>query len=108
MQDDPIYYRLKQVDFDGVFEFSPVVYVRSGDERQANVYPNPAVNFINISKNGYRFDVSILDRTGNLVMSKPNQIDNTQISVSGLTNGFYVVQIISRAGEESYKILVKH
>lgn len=108
VQDNPIYYRLKQVDFDGVFEYSPVVYVRSGDEKQANVYPNPAVNFINISKNGYRFDVTVLDRSGNLVMSKPDQMDNTQLSVSGLPNGFYVVQIISRTGEESYKVIVQH
>lgn len=107
-QDDPIYYRLKQVDFDGAFEYSPIVYVQSGEEAMANVYPNPAVDFINISKNGYRFNVTVLDRSGTVIELRENEIDNVQIPVSDYPNGFYIVQIISRTGEESYKILVKH
>lgn len=107
-QDDPIYYRLKQVDFDGAFEYSPIVYVKSGEEHMANVYPNPAIDFINVSKNGYRFSVKILDRNGTIVELRENEMDNTQIPVDQLPNGFYIVQIVSRTGDESHKILVKH
>lgn len=107
-QNDPIYYRLKQVDFDGAFEYSPIVYVKSGEEKMANVYPNPAVDFVNISKNGYRFSVKLLDQSGNIVAMRENEMDNAQLPVDHLPNGFYVVQIVSRTGDESQKILVKH
>lgn len=108
IQNNPIYYRLKQVDFDGAFEYSPIVYVKSGEEKMANVYPNPAIDFVNISKNGYRFSVKLLDRSGTIVELRENEMDNAQIPVDHLPNGFYIVQIVSRTGDESHKILVKH
>jgi hypothetical protein len=107
-QNDPVYYRLKQIDFDGAFEYSPIVYVISGEESMANVYPNPAVDFVNISKNGYRFSTKIIDRNGTVIELRENEIDNVQIPVDHLPNGFYIVQIVSRTGDESHKILVKH
>lgn len=40
------YYRLKQVDFDGAFEYSPVVVVQLDDRTggAVNVYPNPTID----------------------------------------------------------------
>ncbi len=107
-QDDPVYYRLKQVDFDGQFEYSPVVYVISGIEDEANIYPNPAVSFINISKQGYRFSVQLISQSGLVVASRQNVLDKTQIPVGQIPTGLYVAQIKSRNGEESHKLLVKH
>ncbi|MFT5513298.1 MAG: hypothetical protein ACI8SE_001704 [Bacteroidia bacterium] len=98
-QNDSVYYRLKPVDFDGAFEYSPIVYVKSGQEKMANVYPNPAVDFVNVSKSGYRFNVKLLDRSGTVIEMRENEMDNTQIPVSHLPNGFYIVQIVSRTGD---------
>ncbi len=38
-----IYYRLKAVDIDDTFEYSPVVKIENGFNGQVSVYPNPAV-----------------------------------------------------------------
>ncbi|MEM8582944.1 MAG: T9SS type A sorting domain-containing protein [Bacteroidota bacterium] len=39
------YYRLKQVDYDGAFEYSHVVFadMKSGDDRDLSIFPNPIV-----------------------------------------------------------------
>jgi len=44
------YYRLKQVDFDGGFEYSDiiVVTVERNESIAFNIYPNPAVNFVTV------------------------------------------------------------
>ena len=44
------YYRLKQIDFDGVFQFSSIVSVTSTEaEIQVELYPNPSPREMNIS-----------------------------------------------------------
>ncbi|MBO6515755.1 MAG: T9SS type A sorting domain-containing protein [Bacteroidia bacterium] len=107
-QGDPIYYRFKQVDYDGGFEYSPVVYVRAGEEKMSNIYPNPANSFINVSKNGYRFTARLIDQSGNTVDIREMEMNNTQFNVSSIPNGFYIVEVLSRQGTESFKVLVKH
>ncbi len=102
-----VFYRLKQVDFDSKFEYSPIVYLKSQNENMATVYPNPAVDFINISKQGCSFSVKIINQSGVIVQAKYNISDNTQFSVKQLPTGLYVVQILSEDGDETHKILVK-
>lgn len=46
------YYRLKQVDFDGGYEYSPIVILQEealGDEIEFSLFPNPVVNSVNLS-----------------------------------------------------------
>ncbi len=44
------YYRLRQVDFDGAFEYSPVVSVKAeGKEGGMALYPNPAGEYVEVS-----------------------------------------------------------
>ena len=44
------YYRLKQVDFDGGFEYSDIIAVtiERNESVAFNIYPNPAVNFVTV------------------------------------------------------------
>jgi len=108
IQSEPVYYRLKLIDFDGQFEYSPIVYISDEEQSIANLYPNPASDFINISKQGYRFDAVILNRRGLEVVRKEGNMDRARFDVTTLPTGFYIVQIVSRTGEESYKVLVRH
>jgi len=68
------YYRLKQIDFDGTFEYSYIiaVEVEGGVARTSIVklHPNPANQLINIqlqSANNTKFTMTILDVTGRVV-----------------------------------------
>ena len=43
------YYRLKQVDLDGRFSYSRIVWVDRKLSKEQSIYPNPTHNFITIS-----------------------------------------------------------
>ncbi|MEO1653752.1 MAG: LamG-like jellyroll fold domain-containing protein, partial [Bacteroidota bacterium] len=43
-----VYYRLKQVDFDGEFTYSPIVFVEGTVQDFFNIYPNPVQDFIEL------------------------------------------------------------
>lgn len=107
-QKAPIYYRLKQVDYDGKYEYSAVIHVLTDGEANTRVYPVPANNFINVSKSGYRFQAALIDQSGNTIDFREMEMDNAQFATDNLPNGFYIVQIESREGIESFKVLVKH
>lgn len=108
LQSTPIYYRLKQVDFDGSFEYSPVVYVLQEDKEKCKVYPNPASSVLNIEKPGYQFRLQLVNHEGNVVRFAEDIHDQTQLSVQDLSNGYYILQIEDASGSESHKILVRH
>ena len=109
--------RLRQVDLDGTYDYSDIVVVtinRKGDFA-AEVYPNPAHQYVNINiQLGETSDVRavILDAAGKLAM---DNVINSELSAGNheiripletLAAGTYIVRIVS--GEEviNKKILV--
>ncbi len=76
--DDPLsnnYYRLKQTDFDGKYEYSKVIQVVFEKENEWIVYPNPtAVNNVNLlvrnNKGKTSINVKIIDLYGKLVYNQ--------------------------------------
>ncbi len=104
-----VYYRLKQVDFDGVFEYSPVVYVSNDDEAtQMRVYPNPASDHVSVSKPGYDFDVQILNQGGVVVAQKLGQQDQAQLNLTNVPSGMYIISVITETDKESQQLIIRH
>lgn len=65
------YYRLKQVDFDGAYEYSPVAFLAYGDGEQLaiDVYPNPTASTIHLSGPASEvFGVLLYDPKGGLLL----------------------------------------
>ena len=62
------YYRLKQLDYDGAFEFSKVIAIEyKSPEKEIQVFPNPSNKFINIQIGNLanqRMRVEITDNLG--------------------------------------------
>jgi len=73
------------------------------------LYPNPAVNTINISssKASEKLEVKILDVNGRLIIGKTVLISgyNTELNFN-LLNGIYFVNLINEQGEKTIKKLV--
>jgi hypothetical protein len=111
------YYRLKMVDFDGTFEYSGVVSVRSSGIQAAgiNVYPNPVqpAELLNVRFTGSAAftQISILDMAGNVVSTETqaSQIgENTlQVSTVALKPGMYVLQLVNGDSRETSRIMVR-
>ena len=99
------YYRLKQVDTDGQFEFSKVVSARINDVNsgeELRIYPNPANNFISVEMiNGYigEGSLTISNLAGEIVIrrrlgQREGRWKET-IDVSQLERGIFFVELVS-------------
>ena len=96
------YYRLKQTDFDGAFEYSKVVTIRFGaDGQPLFVYPNPLkVNqrMLNLSDKSI-VDVKVYNATGALVLRPV--VNEGKVSMGQLATGIYLVHTTAKDGKVS-------
>lgn len=105
------YYRLKQVDVNGQFEYSSIVPVKfAGLANKINLFPSPATTTLNISINNdenAEVVVNIYNSLGQIVMTANTQSSNLSLDIANLTAGVYVVEI-SCEGETTQSRLIKN
>ncbi|MCZ2393781.1 MAG: cadherin-like domain-containing protein [Chitinophagales bacterium] len=95
-----IYYRLKQVDYDGVSELHKVVSVQSPScgTRKVLVYPNPTHNTLNVKIDYINYsglDIKIYDTKGVMVKHLTDVVSDNKIDVQSLPDGTYLLQLTS-------------
>ena len=95
------YYRLKQYDFNGNFEFSNSVFIKNKTTNEVNVFPNPTSGTLNIefkNTNSRNYTVIVSNIVGVSFSTKINlSANNNTIQLdefNQLANGFYTVKII--------------
>ncbi len=89
------YYRLKQTDFDGGFEFSDVESVYFADDN-FNLYPNPANERITLSYTTKQpFTLQCFDGRGRLI-NVPFTVNDYryELNTSSLASGIYFLRIV--------------
>lgn len=95
------YYRLRQTDFNGLYEFSDIISVKvNGNFDLGTIYPNPAVNSVILpvmSANSGNTTLRILDMSGRVVYAEvvtiSEGIQTISLNMSGLTSGMYLCEI---------------
>lgn len=97
------YYRLKQVDFDGAFEYSEVRSVRVEGENNIRITPSAAISQIEVEVNtliANNTSIRIIDMMGRTVLSTTFDGDSNSkvIDVVDLSKGHYIVHV--QAGAE--------
>ena len=90
------YYRLKQVDNDGRFNYSPVISVLFDANGTIVLYPNPTNSFIYIDglKEGERSDLFITDVNGKKVAIASTTQSTYKFNTKNLSNGIYYITVI--------------
>jgi Secretion system C-terminal sorting domain len=98
------YYRLKQVDFDGQFNYSPVVTAVAGKGKLKGIFPNPTADKVTLIGNDLTNDdvVTIFDLNGRSV--KTQKVSGSQIDVSDLSKGFYILSISDINGQSVERV----
>jgi Secretion system C-terminal sorting domain len=86
------YYRLKQIDFDGKFDYSNTISIKIGKEKSIQFYPNPTTGIITIESEAIlNVDILIYNTIGKLIKSTKTQ--NNTINISELPKGVYMVSM---------------
>lgn len=91
------YYRLKQVDYNGDYEYSKVETVdfRNGTEGDVKIFPNPALDYANISLDRSYDAVRVTNQLGQLVEVLPaSQHDGNQfkLDLTSYAPGVYFLE----------------
>ena len=99
------YYRLKQIDKDQNFKYSPVRFIDFSSAGYVRVFPNPVEEILNINTNitFNKATISITDMKGQIVLKK-DVIGSGAITVplNNLIPGMYVARISD--GKDTYKV----
>lgn len=104
-----VYYRLKQVDYNGDYYFSPVRTINHHSDRSLKIYPNPSDNSFNIQFNNPSDNQGLLN-----VYSISGSLIEGGISITGngkltfgetLPNGVYILELTIGDIIERYKLI---
>ena len=102
------YYRLKQVDFNGDFEYSEVAVAEFSKRHTASFYPNPMKDELVIDSDiTTEVNIQVFNLQGQLVKQFTDiQLnDKHQINLSDLNSGVYQLQLIDA---NSLEVLQQH
>lgn len=102
------YYRLKQVDQDDTFTFSPVISIASTEVRDIQLWPNPSSGILRISDpTGPMTSLRVLDSRGSLVDQYINVSTNTiDLDLSGHIPGVYFVYVESDRTSKQMRLVL--
>ena len=108
------YYRIKQVDFDGAYDYSSVEMVSRSLERaelSIDLYPNPASDYTLVesttgARNG---QVKVIDINGKVVADLAQDASTpVRIDLSNFDRGVYFVKYINGDENTVKRLVVKH
>ncbi|HEX8278776.1 MAG TPA: T9SS type A sorting domain-containing protein, partial [Segetibacter sp.] len=108
---DKLYYRVKQVDKDGLSSYSNIVLINLNDLKPSiTVAPNPVKDVLHIHSdtNVNNVSISLSDMNGKVIyVTKRNLLASgqVQINVAGLPKGLYTIAVKSSDGLKQVKIL---
>ena len=106
------YFRLKQLDIDGHFEYSRIISLRFSDtKKEGYIYPNPnRGHFTLLSPKTSPEDIKLFDKTGKEINIQSVQTDHNNVfeirTKNTLQPGLYYLRIADK--ENPVKVLIEH
>ena len=106
------YYRLKQIDFDGKFEYSAIkaVILEEGNGAVA-AYPNPFEDVVTVKLTGTearQVSAKLTDAMGKVILETTEETAGNSISVNtaSVTNsGLYVLYVVDSGTRHAFKLI---
>lgn len=109
------YYRLKQTDLDGTFEYSKIINIEFYKTFDFSIYPNPlnSGNSLSITfdkKYASQIELNIYDATGkNVLIKNIDATDQTEVKLDNLNlpSGIYLIQFSNDYINSIKKLIVE-
>jgi hypothetical protein len=106
MNKNSTYYRLKDIDFDGIENWSQIIF---GDCKsntfKTEIYPNPATDYIKVSTEMEDQSIMrILNLDGREVKNLPLISKQTLVDIRELTSGVYIIEIKGKTNNKQIKL----
>lgn len=108
------YFRIKSVDFDGSFKYTPIIKVDAKEVKTPGitVYPNPVADRITVQHNkaGDNSIISLLSPEGRVFMTKvaTPATYQTQMDIQNLSKGLYFVRYDDGEGNTTTSRIIKN
>jgi len=100
------YYRLKQTDIDGQFQYFQIVPVICNDFEDLIIYPNPSTGTVIINGAEQNSDIIFTDVLGQIIFRNKIDEEITEINISNFANGVYFITINANGFSTSKKIMI--
>ena len=106
------YYRLKQMDYDGQFDYSPIRSVTIDNiQTPVSIFPNPVkdgtLTLQLENYDDYEIQINIYDLTGRKWLQQTSFATNTMLNVSDLSTGIYLMEIATNGQTIRQKIVIE-
>lgn len=104
------YYRLRQVDYDGQFEFSDIVSITNSQLISVNAFPNPFNESIHILVNTASdepFNIEVFDVLGIKVYQGDIKANEELIIGNEFSAGVYLINIVNDSEKKVLKVVKK-
>jgi hypothetical protein len=98
------YYRLRQVDTDGTFSFSPVVAVQTGASTKVMLYPNPSANQLILPAGVGMVQYRIFNALGQTLLSG-QATDNDRLDITSLPKGPFFLELSGATGHYTQRLM---
>lgn len=72
-----------------------------------SIYPNPSSGHLNINSEVDNYSLQVLDLTGKTIINKNNLSETTQIDLSNMPSGIYMVKLNNGSNQLTKKIIIR-
>lgn len=106
-----VYYRLKKIDKNGIFNYSSVFKLSVSGDKRITVFPNPVKNYLYITTENYfskPINVMLTDALGRIMLHQSYISSNGQvcIPIQNISNGNYYLRIFTSEKSFSKSIII--
>jgi len=109
-----VYYRLRQVNYDGTYTYSLIHALRMDNNHSdaVSVYPNPTAGTLHLNittAENKKIEISVSDAIGHVLYSHTSDIvsgsNEMLMNISPYPSGLYLVKVTSAAEQYVYRII---
>jgi hypothetical protein len=101
------YYRLKDIDFDGIENWSEIIFADCKSKTsKTEVYPNPASDYIKVTTAiDEKTTLRIVSIDGRILKTLPLVSEQTLVDIKTLVSGVYIVEIKNQKSKTNFTVV---